>query len=101
VAGSLGSFLPGEVVTSTWTTAPASGSVSLANVTARIIGPDGTITSLSGITGSANVWNIIFTISSTAAPGDWTLRWESNTPSAVLVKELSYSVKVTPFGASA
>lgn len=98
---SLGTFTPGEVVISTWVTAPASGSVALADVTARVVSPGGDITNLSGVAGAANNWTVQWTISDTATPGDWTLRWESNSPSAKLVKEVTYTVAKSPFGDSA
>lgn len=95
-----GTFTPGEVITSVWNPAPATGSTALADVTARTCDPNGTITSLAGITGS-DPYTIIYTVADTAAPGEWTLRWESNSPSAKLVKELRYTVTASPFGASA
>ena len=95
-------FTPGDVAISVWTCVPASGTVVVADVTARTIDPDGNIVSLAPTAVSANTFQSIFTVGDTAKAGDWVLRWESNPgTSPKLVKEVAYRVSPSAYGAAA
>lgn len=99
-AGSLLEVVPGNLLVSTWTPTPASGTISLADVSTRTIDPNGTITTVTGATGSTT-FSLTFSVGDTAIQGLWTLRWEANSPSVHASYEQQYTVLPSPFGSSA
>ncbi len=75
-------FVAGNIARCTIVFAPVTGTVLLADVTARYHTQQGATGSLTGITATAtNTFQADLTIPDDTPSGWWQIRWESNTPS--------------------
>ena len=77
----------GNIVVSTVTFIPESGTVALADVTAKLRKHDGTEVVLTGITGANPTFRVEWASAETDVTGIYLIRWESNTPSPRIVVE--------------
>lgn len=84
------SYTAGRVVRSTVTFTPASGTVTIDNVTARAILPDGTTANLTPVAGSTNVFTADYAIPDAMIGGPLLIRWECSSPK--IVAEVSDTV---------
>lgn len=82
------SIVAGNIIEAAVVFQPETGSVALADVTARLHKADGTDVTLTGITTpAANTFEVEWASSDTDITGRYTVRWESNTPSPKIVVE--------------
>lgn len=77
----------GNVVEAAVTFTPGTGTVLLANVTARLRKPNGTEVNLTPITGTSPTFEVEWESADTDPTGLYRIRWESNTPSPKIVVE--------------
>lgn len=87
------SVTAGNTMRSTVTFVPASGTVLIADVTARVLVPTGTTGSTAGIltltpvAGATNVFYADIAVPDNATAATWVVRWESNSPSPKIALE--------------
>lgn len=77
----------GNVVESAVTFAPETGTVLIADVTARLRKPNGDVVALTPVTGAHPTFEVEWTSADTDPAGIYQIRWESNPPSAKIVVE--------------
>lgn len=78
----------GNVVEATVTFVPESGTVALADVTAKLRKADGTELALTGVTTpGVNVFEVEWASAETDITGRYQIRWESSAPSPRIVVE--------------
>jgi hypothetical protein len=77
----------GNVVEATVTFVPESGTVLIADVSARLHKADGTDVTLTGITGAHPSFEVEWASADTDITGRYQIRWESNSPSPKIVVE--------------
>jgi hypothetical protein len=81
------SIAAGNIVEAAVTFVPETGTVALADVTARVRKPGGTEVVLSGITGTHPTFEVEWSSADTDPTGIYQIRWESNSPSPKIVVE--------------
>lgn len=74
----------GNVVRTTITFVPATGTVALADVTCRVLKYDGSVESLTPVSGGTNIFYADVAVPDTVPNSRWRFRWESRTPSPVI-----------------
>jgi hypothetical protein len=81
-------FVAGNIVAQTVTFVPETGTVALADVTAKLRKADGVEVVLTGITTTAtNTFRVGWASAENDPAGIYRIRWESNTPSPRIVVE--------------
>lgn len=92
-----GSYNKGETIRATFTCTPASGTISLSDVSLTIVSPAGVETDVSAsVTGpSTNVFRLDYAIPADADDGDHVLVFQVSAPSSECADEIAYQVLPT------
>lgn len=91
------SFYAGNVAKNPYTFTPETGSVVLADVSARVIKPDGTVIALTVTGPGPNTFRADWTSADTDPTGRYWVRWESNSPSPVIKDEVAFNLIASRF----
>lgn len=94
------SIAAGNVVEATVTFTPETGTVALADVSAKLRKPGGTEVTLTGITGTNPTFEVEWASAETDVTGRYRIRWESSAPSPRIVVEddtTSFNLIATAF----
>lgn len=93
-------FYAGNVAKNTYTFVPESGSVVLADVTARLLKPNGTVVALTVTGPGPNTFRADWPSADTDVTGRYTVRWESNPgTSPKIVDEVGFNLIASAFAA--